>query len=175
MLFILNVDFYFVVNALFINEDFISEVFHSNKNNFFDIISRSIDRIFYTALVRVVLNYILDFFFVDENRIKVILKRKKISSEEAKNEVNNIIKQIQKRFIGFILFIFIISIFSLYYITCFNYKYYYITNEWIYSSIFIIVFMEILSLIIILIETLLRFLSLKVNSEKIYKMSLVLS
>ena len=30
LLFILNVDFYFVVNALFINEDFISEVYNSN-------------------------------------------------------------------------------------------------------------------------------------------------
>ena len=175
LLFILNVDFYFVVNALFINEDFISEVYHSDKNSFFDIIARSIDRIFYTALVKVVLNYILDFFFIDENRIKVILKRKKIMTEEVKSEINNIIKQIQRRFIFFILFSFIVSIFSLFYITCFNYKYYYITNEWIYSSIFIIVFMEILSLAIIILGSLLRFLSLKVNSEKIYKMSQVLS
>ena len=91
LLFVLDIDFYFVVNALFINEDFISEVFNSNNNKFFYIISRSLDRIFYTALVRVVLNYILDFFFIDESKIKVILKRKRITSEEVKKEINIII------------------------------------------------------------------------------------
>ena len=35
LLFIINIDLYLFINALFINEEFISDVFHSKDNNFF--------------------------------------------------------------------------------------------------------------------------------------------
>ena len=83
--------------------------------------------------------------------------------------------QTLKRFIYFIIFSYFITLFSLYYITCFNYRYYYITNEWIKSSIFIILSIQILTILIILIESSLRYISFKTNSEKIYKFSLFFS
>ena len=175
LLYIINIDLYLFMNALFINEEFISEVFHSNKNNFFSFISRSLDRIFYTAIVKVIVNYIVDFFFIEEKKIKIILKSKTNKIEEVPKKINEVFHSILKRYLYFIIFSFIITLFSLDYITCFNYKYYYITNEWIKSSVFIILFMEILSIISIFIETGLRFLGLKFNSEKIYKLSLLFS
>ena len=175
LLFIINIDLYLIMNALFINEEFISEVFSSEKNNFFEIILRSIDRVFYTTLVKVILNYIIDFFFLEEKKVKIILKGKNQTSSDVKFKMFNIMKQLHKRFIFFIIFSFILTLFSLYYITCFNYRYYYITSEWIQSSVFIIIFMEILAILTILLETSFRFLGLKVNSEKIYKLSLFFS
>ena len=175
ILFIINIDLYLFANALFINEDFISEVFYSNKDNFFSFLTRSIDRIFYTTIVKVIVDYIVDCFFIDEKKIKVILKSKRNSLTDKKSKINEILKNTLKRFIFFIVFSFVITLFSLYYIICFNYGYYYITNEWIKSSVFIILFIHILSILTILLESLLRFLSLKINSEKIYKLSLFFS
>jgi hypothetical protein len=175
LLFIINIDFYLFINALFINEEFISEVFNSNNDNFFSFLPRCIDRIFYTILFKAILNYIIDFFFIEEKKIKIIMKSKSNTIEDVKNKINQIMEKVLKRYFFFIFFSFIITLFSLYYITCFNYRYYYITNEWIKSSIFIIILMEIVSFVTILIESSLRFLSLKFNSEKFYKLSLVFS
>ena len=175
MLFIINIELYLFINALFINEEFISKVFNSKNNNFFNFLPRAIDRIFYTTLVKVIVDYIVDCFFIEEKKIKIILKSKKNTYVDVKIKIYKILEKVLRRFIYFIIFTFIISLFLLFYITCFNYRYYYITNEWIKSSIFIILFMQIISIIIILIETLLRLLSFKVNSEKIYKLSLFFS
>ena len=172
ILYIINIDLYLFVNALFINEEFISEVYHSDKNNFFSFLSRSLDRVFYTTLVKVVVGYLIDCFFIEEKKIKIILKSKRNTKQDVKNKIKEILDGALKRFIIFIILSFLITLFSLYYITCFNYRYYYITNEWIKSSVFIIIIMEILSILVILIESILRFISLKLNSEKIYKLSL---
>ena len=49
ILFILNLDLYLVINALFINEEYIEELYEVNdgEENFFSYIFRSIDEIFY--------------------------------------------------------------------------------------------------------------------------------
>ena len=174
-LYIINIDLYFIINALFINEEFISDVFSSEKNDIIEIIKRSFDRVFYTTLVKVILNYIINCFFIEEKKIKVILKSKKMNIKEVKYKIIIIMKQVLNRLIYFIIFSFIITFFSLYYISCFNYRYYYITKEWIQTSIFIIIFMEILSIITIFIQTSFRFLGLKLGNEKIYKFSLIFS
>ena len=173
LLFIINIDLYLFINALFINEEFISDVFHSKDNNFFSFLPRSIDRIFYTTLVKVIVNYIVDFFFIEEKKIKIILKSKLNLKEDIIIKLKQISDKTLWRYFYFIIFSFIITLFSLYYITCFNYRYYYMTNEWIKSSVFIVIFMEVLSLLAILVETSLRFLSFKFSSEKIYKLSLI--
>ena len=92
-----------------------------------------------------------------------------------KIKIKEIMVKTLRRYLYFIIFVFVLSLFSLFYITCFNYRYYYSTSEWIKSSIFIIVFIEILSIITIFFESCLRMLSFKINSEKIYKLSLFFS
>ena len=48
LIFILNIDLYFLVNGLYFNEDYISEVYHSaEKEHFFDFISRTNYNLFY--------------------------------------------------------------------------------------------------------------------------------
>ena len=49
------------------NEEFISEVFNSEDNGIIDVILRSIDRVFYTTLVKVIVNYIVECFLKFEN------------------------------------------------------------------------------------------------------------
>ena len=69
ILFVLNILFYFVINALFINDDYISEVYYlEKKDNFFSFIPRSVNRIFYATVINIVIDYIVDFFFIDEKK-----------------------------------------------------------------------------------------------------------
>ena len=66
---------------------------------------------------------------------------------------------------------FLLLLFYLYYILCFNYVYPKTQIEWIKSSIFIIFIMQILSLLKCLYETIFRTLAFKCESEKLYKIS----
>ena len=176
LLLILDIDLYLFVNALFFNEEYISQIFNSNKKEtFFSFVPRSMDRFLYTTVVGVVLNYITDFFFVEEKKIKGILKREKDSDIILRFEMTQIIKTIKNRYFYFILISFIITTLTWYYIFCFNNIYPHMKEEWIKSSFIIIIIMQILSILLSLLEAIIRFLSFKCKSEKLYKLSLFLS
>ena len=176
LLFILDIELYLFINALFFNEDYISEFFHSTKEEtFINFIIRSYNRFFYTTLVGVIINYVIECFFVDEKKIKGVFKREKNNMIFLKYEVISIIKRIIFRNTFFIIFSFLMSIFSLYYILCFNSVYPHMRNEWIKSSIIIIVVMQFLYFLECLLETTFRFISFRFKNERFYKISLLLS
>jgi hypothetical protein len=171
LLLILCFELYFVVNGLFYSEKYISELFHSTKEEtFFSFFERSIEKIFYTAFVGVILEYIIGFFFIEEKKIKKLYLREKENFVKLKYEIFKIIKNIKTRFNCFIIFCFIISIFSWYYVNCFNNVYPGVKIEWIKSSITIILIMQLLPFITIFIETILRTLSFKCKSERLYEL-----
>ena len=64
-------------------------------------------------------------------------------------------------------------IFSWYYISCLNNVYPNIAKEWIISSLFIILINQILPFIYAFLETSIRFFSIKFQSEKLFKLSLL--
>ena len=66
------------------------------------------------------------------------------------------------------------NVISWYYVFCFNNVYPHMTVEWIKSSIVIIIIMQILSTLLCILESSLRFISFRCKSEKIYKVSLYL-
>jgi hypothetical protein len=176
LLFILDVDLYLFVNALFFNEDYISEVFHSTKKEeFFTFVPRSYSRFLYTTLVGVIVGYIMDFFFIEEKKLKRILIREKDNLFSLKYEISQMTRSITKRLFSFIILSFIITTFTLYYIFCLHSVYPHMRDEWIKSSIIIILIMEFISILKCLLETILRSISFKCKSEKIYKLSLMLS
>ena len=82
-----------------------------------------------------------------------------------------LIREIQKRYISFIIMTFVLLLFSLYYVLCFNYVYPKTQIEWVKSSILIIIVMQIMSVLKCLFESIFRFLSFKCESEKLYKVS----
>ena len=176
ILFILDIDLYLFVNALFINEEYISLVFNiTEEETFFSFFPRSIDRFIYTTLVGVILNYIIDCFFIEEKKIKGIFRREKDSEIILKYEISEVIKEAKKRYLSFNIFSFVILFITLYYIFCFNNIYPHMKNEWIKSSIIIIIIMQILSILICFLESVIRSISFKCKSERIYKISLLLS
>ena len=176
MVFILNLVLYFVVNGLFFSEEVISDLYNVNEEdeNFFSYLPRSINRLLYTTLVSVVVSIITDFFFIDEKKIKGIFRREKTNVKILREKIKDIMNDIKKRYVAFIIVVSIILILSFFYLLCFNYVYPYTQIEWINSSITIMIIMQILSLLKCILETSLRYLSYKFKSEKLYKISKIL-
>ena len=171
LLFLLNIDLYFVVNGLFFNEEYISQLYHSTeKENFFSFMTRSISRFVYTTLVGVVVGIIIDCIFIEEKKVKHIFIREKDNVIQLKYEIALINRRIKKSYITFIIICLFIAIISWYYVNCFNNVYQGVVSEWIKSSITIMIIMQIISMLTGLIEAILRLISFKCKSEKIYKL-----
>ena len=175
ILLVLQVELYFFINGLFYNEEYATKIFELEKDSFGNQTWRFLDNLFYAFLVGVIINYVIEFFFIQEKKIRVTLKREKDNLLILKYEMVQIIKDLQKRFLSFIIVSFIVSIFIWYHISCFNNVYKHMKKEWLVFSILIIVCIQLLSLVTCLIETILRFLSFRFKSEKLFKLSLIFS
>ena len=176
ILFLLDIDLYLFINGLFFNEDYISQMLHvSSDEGIIPFIERFLDRFFYITLVGVIVSYIIECFFVDEKKIKGIFRREKENIIILKYEISQLIKNITKRYNSFIILSFVITILTLYYVFCFNNIYPSIKGEWIKTSTIIIFSMQVLTVLQCFLETCLRFISFRCKSEKIYKISLLLS
>ena len=176
IVFIFDIILNFVINALFITEDYISMLYHlDEEDSFFTFIPRSISRFIKTTIVGEVIGYITSFFFIEEKKIKSFFKREKDNKIALKQNVIMLIKELKKRYLAFIIIVFVIILISFFYLLCFNYVYPYTQMEWIKTSIMVIILRQILSCLIILLEAILRFLSFKIKSEKMYKFSKLFS
>ena len=172
ILFIIKIDLYIVVNALFYNEEYISNLYYSHeKEEFLSFIPRSLNRIIYTSIVSTVLDFMISLLFPTEHKIKNILIRKKNNIKEMKIKIIESMKKIINNYKLLIILSYVITIISWFYISCFNNVYPYIKNEWIKSSIVIIVVIQIISFAGCFLFTILRFVSVKLKSEKIFRLS----
>ena len=111
---IMNFILYFVVNGLFFSESVICELFEidESEENFFSYFPRSITRILYCTLVSIVIEIITDFFFVQEIKVKGIFIREKDDPKILKGKIIELINNIKKRNIAFIITASIILLFS---------------------------------------------------------------
>ena len=141
IVFNMNLVLYFVINGLFISEDYISELYYIEEKdeNFFSFVPRSIERLFYTTIISLLIGYLTDFFFLEENKIKGIFKRDAENKNLLMSDISNLIKTLKQRYISFIIVSFVILGICLYYILCFNYVYPKTQIEWIKSSIAIFI------------------------------------
>ena len=175
MFFNLNIIIYFVINGLFFNENYISKIYNSNEEEkFLTFLPRSINRLVYTTFASFVFNIIVECFEVEEKKIKGIFIREKNNLSNLKYEIILLIKLINRRYILFIILAFFIFLISFYYLLCFNYVYPNVQIEWIKSSIVVMILMQIVSILTLFLETLLRYMSFFLKSEKLYKISKLL-
>ena len=171
ILLLLDIDLYFVVNGLFFSESYISELFHSEEEDkFFSYFPRSISRFFYTTIVGVIVSTIMDCILIEEKKVKRVFMREKENPVQVKHEISLIIKSVQKNYIIFMVICFVISLISWYYVSCFNNVYPGVKVEWIKSSITIMIIMQILSFLAGLLIAIIRLVSFKCKSEKLYKL-----
>ena len=169
---ILQFDLYFFINGLFYDEEYISKIYHLEKDTFLTMAERFFDNLIYAALAGIIINYIIEFFFIEEQKIKKILKMEKDNIFVLKYEMIKILKSIKTRYKLFIIISFIISFIAIIHIFCFNIVYYHTMIEWIIFSLIIILSIQIGSFMVCLLQTALRFISFKFKSEKLFKLSL---
>ena len=171
ILFALNIDLYFVINGLFFNEDYIIELYHlEEEDSFFSYFPRSINRFLYSTLVSKIVGIIIDCIIIEEKKVKRLFLREKDDILNLRYEISMIVKKIRIRYIVFIFINFFITIISWYYVNCFNNVYKGVKIEWIKSSITLIIIIILLSLILAILEAVLREISFKCKSEKIFKL-----
>ena len=175
LIFLIHMDIYFLFNGIFLNEEYISELYHTKEDSFIKFIKRNNYNLFYTIMSIIILKALINCLFVDEKKIKIIFKTEKNNKLNLKREIILILQNIKSRYTKLFIISYIISIFSWYYISCFNNTYPNTKIEWIKSSIFIILSIQIFLIFLSILETILRFLSFKCNSEKLFKISLVFS
>ena len=175
MLFLLNFMFFLLINGLLFGEDYLVDLYNSGKDeNFFSFISRSITNFVYLFVIIQLLNEIVDCLFVEEKKLKKIFILGKNDIKKIQNEILLLIKKIEKSHIIFFIISYLIFIFTWIYISCFNDIYYYSRKEWMKSSIFFFIIFQILYIIICLGETIVRFLSIRFKSEKLFKLSKII-
>ena len=171
LLFLLKINLYFLVNGLLFSEDYISELYHSKEEEkFFSFFFRAYKRCFYTTIVGAIIGIIIDFIFIEEKKVKRLFLRERENIEHLYSEMLLIIKSIKRNYIIFMIICFIIAIFSWYYLSCFSNVYPGCRNEWIKSSIAIMIIFQILSSLSVFFASLIRLISFKLKSERIYKL-----
>ena len=176
LIFWLKIDLYFLINGLFYSDSYISLVFNSTaKETLFSFVSRSLYRFMYCTIVGNIIGYIIQIFLIDEIEIRKIIVKEGKDDLNIKYEISQILKSMSKKIKILIIINYVISIFSWYYLSCFNNVYPHIKTEWIISSIFIILIVQILSILVSFLVTSMRFISIKIESEKLFKLSLLLN
>ena len=175
MLLALQIGLFFFINGLFYNEEYVKKIFDLEEDTLTKAFMRFTDNLFYAFLVGVIINYIIEFFFIEEKKLRVTLKREKDNILVLKYEMIQIIKDIYTRYLTFIIITFVILLFTWYHLYCFNNIYPHMQKEWLVFSALIILSVQILSLLASLAETILRFLSFRFKSEKLFKLSQLLA
>ena len=173
LFFILTVDFDFLFNGLFFTESYITQLYYiSTDESIFNFVPRTFDRLFFLSLITFIINELIDWFIVEEKKLKgILLRGKNKNSIEVKSEILKLVKKIMKNYYIFITLSYLITMFTLIYVACFIDVYYYTGLEWAKSGCFYFILMQIFSIISIFLESFLRFLAIQCESEKMFKLS----
>ena len=170
IIFLLNIILYFVINGLFYSEEYVSNLFNSEEEeHFFSFFPRSLSRFLYCTIVGVIIGIIVDFVAFDEKKVKRLFLREKKNTLQIRFEISVMTKDIKRNYLILIIICFVIDLIALYYVNCFNNVYPNLTGEWIKSSICIMLIMQILTVLVGLLEALIRLIAFKLKSERIYK------
>ena len=171
LLFALIINFYFDANALMYNEEYISKLYNSNKEeSFFSFLNNLLSRVLSALSIDIITNYLIELYFENEKFLKNIFLRN-LKNIEIKFKACLLIKRMEKKYKYFIIISFLITMTSCYYIFCFNNVYPYTSVNWIKSSFFIIVLVQLISFVYIFFDSFMRLISFKCRSEWLYKIS----
>ena len=168
---ILYLNFIFLINGLMYSETYLIELYNNNTSNYSVYNSTILENLIYIFIIVNILNEIIDFFFIEEKKIKGILIRGKNNFRKIQGDIYLLIKKLEIYYTSFIIFSYFILIFSWAYISCFNDVYIYTRKDWIKKSIIFFFLIQIILICIYFIETVIRFISICCKSEKLFKLS----
>ena len=168
---LLTIDFYCLFNSFMFNESYIKDLYNDDDTSFFSFVNRSLANSIYVLIITKIIKELILCYFFEEKKIKGIFRRGKYKPRKIKMDIVIFIQKMEKYYNYFIITSYFITLVSWLYISCFNDVYYYSQNEWIKSSFFFFIIVEIISIFISLLETILRYLSICSKNEKIFKLS----
>ena len=168
-LFLLSFSIYYVVNALFINESTIHQIYEDNgEYNFVN----SLPQIICSFVISYIINNLIKYLILTERNI--ILIRKAQSLELAKNEAEKVKKNITMKHIVFFIISILFLIFFWYYLSSFGAVYQNTQVYLIKNTLFSFLISFLYPFILNIIPSILRINSISdtnKNKECIYKTS----
>ena len=166
----INLIFFSVV--LFFSTKDIKAYFNLNKSKYIVYhIKHFSYRITICFSVIAILKFVIEFFLVDKESIKSIIKREKEDLKVLKKEMIKFIKLMKVFYILFIIINIIFTLISWYIISCFNNAYPYTKIFWFMLSLVTIVVAQILPIGLAFVETCLRFFAIKLKINCIFVLS----
>ena len=175
VLFILNLILYCVINAFFIGDDAVSEIYHIEGNDpYFGFITRAITRYIYVIVINGFISVLMEIVFFEEKYMKKLFIREKKNIINLKIRITKLTKVIMIKAYIFIIVVIIFFVIIMLYLLCFNYVYPHTQSEWVKSSILLIIIMQILSVLYSLLETTLRYTGIAIKEERIFQWSKVI-
>ena len=161
----------FAVNCLFITESYISEKYnYKGKIGLSFILNNAINRIFYSVIVSVIINYCVSCLFDSEIRVKNLIKREE-DIQVLKIELAKIIKKMKIHFLIFIICTYLLMFFFWYYLSAFCNCYNGTQKDWFFGSLICIFIVELYPFILCLISTLLWYIGIKCKADIFYKLN----
>ena len=169
---VLDLILYCFIIWLFYGDDIISEIYHVEGDDpFLGFVPRCLANYLYCAVVGGFINVIIDLFFVEEKRMKTIFIYEKRNIVNLTVQITKLSKGIAVRYISFVIFVIVVFILLMFYLLCFNYVFPHTKGDWVKSSIFLLIIIQILSTLVALLQICLRFLGFYFKNEKISKLS----
>ena len=166
-LFFFFFDSYIVINALFFNDNTLHKIYlEKGEYNFI----YQLPQIIYSSLISFILNSIIKFLSLTEKDI-IEFKNKSSDKEEKEKERNNLWKRLKFKFVLFFMISYLFLLFFWYYISCFCAVYKNTQIQLLKDTLISWALSLIYPIILFLIPTALRILSLKQKKECIYKLS----
>lgn len=173
IVFILYIDLFLLLTSIFYGPSDINGLYYiENKKDYVKFFfHRLLSQITFCIPVTVIIDFLVEIFFVDKESLKTIIKREKDDEKELRTEIKKLTKSIKIRYILLIVLTMVIMLISWYYVGCFNNAYPNTKLDWISLSIIVIVISQIISAGLALIETCLRFIAIKYKYECLFKLS----
>ena len=85
------------------------------EDSFFSFVPRSIARFIKTTIVGEVIDYVAEFFLMEERKIKSFFRREKDNKIALKENSIIFIKELKKRYLSFIILVFVFLVISFFY------------------------------------------------------------
>ena len=131
---------------------------------------RRLYEIIYTMMIMGIIGYFCSYFFDSDEYLRRLFTKK--IQANLNSALNDFVKMIKLKFIILIVISIIVTIFTWFHVSCFNMVYPYLKNEWIKSSIITFLLMQIVNLLSTFLGTCCRYLSIRWNNIKLFRLSL---
>ena len=157
---------YFVINGFLYNDEYVSTKLKSDEDKtVFDYLNDSIQRIIYTSLIGGLISFVIGMVFDVERKIQNEINKNKDNKILLRGEIFKIYLCNNKIIISFIISQFIIKAFFIVYAICFCYVYPNNVLDWFISSLLVIGIIQLLSFINSFLIALIKYISIKCQSE----------